>query len=212
MLDIGAIVAGTKYRGQFEERIKAILNELENNRDIILFMDEIHTMVGAGNANGSLDASNMFKPALARGEFAFFIDGQMMDWWSGENDWTYVSYEFEAGSHVFEWLYDKNKSNQAGSDCVWIDDITFPRASIVTNVEETGSPKSSAIYPNPSKGLFNIELAEESHIEVFNVLGQRCLSIDKASGLQQIQLGTSGVYFVHIENKDNVEIKKIIVE
>ena len=144
--------------------------------------------------------------------FAFFIDGQMMDWWSGENDWTYVSYEFEAGSHVFEWLYDKNKSNQAGSDCVWIDDITFPRASIVTNVEETGSQKPSAIYPNPSKGLFNIELAEESHIEVFNVLGQRCLSIDKASGLQQIQLGTSGVYFVHIENKDNVEIKKILVE
>ena len=68
MLDIGSIVAGTKYRGQFEERIKGILNELENNRDIILFVDEIHTLVGAGNANGSLDASNMFKPALARGE------------------------------------------------------------------------------------------------------------------------------------------------
>ena len=68
MLDIGSIVAGTKYRGQFEERIKAILNELEKNPDIILFIDEIHTLVGAGNANGSLDASNMFKPALARGE------------------------------------------------------------------------------------------------------------------------------------------------
>ena len=68
MLDLGSVVAGTKYRGQFEERIKGILNELIANRDIILFVDEIHTLVGAGNANGSLDASNMFKPALARGE------------------------------------------------------------------------------------------------------------------------------------------------
>ena len=68
MLDLGSVVAGTKYRGQFEERIKGILNELTTNRDVILFVDEIHTLVGAGNANGSLDASNMFKPALARGE------------------------------------------------------------------------------------------------------------------------------------------------
>lgn len=67
-LDLGSVVAGTKYRGQFEERMKAVLNELEKNPDVILFMDEIHTLVGAGNASGSLDASNMFKPALARGE------------------------------------------------------------------------------------------------------------------------------------------------
>ncbi len=67
-LDLAALVAGTKYRGQFEERMKAILNELETNVDIILFIDEIHTIVGAGGASGSLDASNMFKPALARGE------------------------------------------------------------------------------------------------------------------------------------------------
>ncbi len=68
VLDLGSVVAGTKYRGQFEERMKSILNELVKNPDIIIFIDEIHNIVGAGNANGSLDASNMFKPALARGE------------------------------------------------------------------------------------------------------------------------------------------------
>ncbi len=68
MLDLAALVAGTKYRGQFEERIKAIMGELEKTRDVILFIDEIHTIIGAGGATGSLDASNIFKPALARGE------------------------------------------------------------------------------------------------------------------------------------------------
>lgn len=67
-LDLAALVAGTKYRGQFEERVKAVMNELEKNPDVILFIDELHTLVGAGGASGSLDASNMFKPALARGD------------------------------------------------------------------------------------------------------------------------------------------------
>jgi len=67
-LDMGGVVAGTKYRGQFEERIKAVMNELQQNEEVIIFIDEMHTIVGAGSAEGTLDASNMFKPALARGE------------------------------------------------------------------------------------------------------------------------------------------------
>ncbi len=72
-LDLASLVAGTKYRGQFEERMKAVMNELEKNDNIILFIDEIHTIVGAGGATGSLDASNMFKPALARGEIQCIV-------------------------------------------------------------------------------------------------------------------------------------------
>ena len=67
-MDLAGLVAGTKYRGQFEERMKALMNELEKANEVILFIDELHTIVGAGGASGSLDASNMFKPALARGD------------------------------------------------------------------------------------------------------------------------------------------------
>ena len=68
VLDLAGLIAGTKYRGQFEERMKSMMRELENSLDVIVFIDELHTLVGAGNSSGSLDAANMFKPALARGE------------------------------------------------------------------------------------------------------------------------------------------------
>lgn len=144
--------------------------------------------------------------------FAFFIDGRKMDWWSGENDWTFVSYEFEAGSHVFEWLYDKNKSGFSGEDCVWIDDITFPRASLITAIEETGGKKENFIYPNPSNGSFTIQLAEESNINIYNVLGQQVFSLNKANGSQQIHLNEAGIYFVRINNANGVEVKKMVIE
>ena len=67
-LDLSLIVAGTKYRGQFEERLKGIIKELKENRDLIVFIDEIHSLIGAGSAEGSLDAANILKPALSRGE------------------------------------------------------------------------------------------------------------------------------------------------
>jgi ATP-dependent Clp protease ATP-binding subunit ClpC len=69
VLDLASVVAGTKYRGQFEERLRCIIKELQQNPDVIVFIDEIHTLVGAGNAAGSMDAANMLKPALSRGEF-----------------------------------------------------------------------------------------------------------------------------------------------
>ena len=67
-IDMGSVVAGTKYRGEFEDRVRKILKEVEENEDVILFIDEIHTLVGAGGAEGAIDASNIFKPALARGK------------------------------------------------------------------------------------------------------------------------------------------------
>jgi hypothetical protein len=146
--------------------------------------------------------------------FAFFIDGQRMDWWSGENDWTYASYSFEAGRHVFQWLYDKNKKNSAGEDCVWIDDITFPRASIITAVEETVTEKHNKIYPNPTHGNFVIELANESNIRIFNIMGQAVMTLNQVSGIQRISLNSApkGLYFVQIQSGNNTEVKKLIIE
>ena len=146
--------------------------------------------------------------------FAFMMDGRKMDWWSGENDWTFARYEFEAGYHVFEWLYDKNLSGQSGSDCVWIDDVTFPRACTITKVEETVNQKVNNIYPNPNTGNFNIELAEESNVVIYNALGQTVKRLDKVSGYHQVDLSNApkGIYYVRIQSGNNVETQKLIVD
>ena len=146
--------------------------------------------------------------------FAFFMDGHRKDWWSGENDWTYASYGFEAGSHVFQWIYDKNGHGQSGSDCAWIDDITFPRTCVVTKVEEVVVKKVAFIYPNPTSGQFTIALEEESSISIFNMLGQSVMRLNKVSGLQHISLENApkGMYLVQIENGNGIEVKKVVVE
>ena len=149
-----------------------------------------------------------------RDYFAFYIDNRRQDWWSGENEWTFASYAFEAGSHRFEWLYDKNATGQAGQDCAWIDDITFPRTCTITKVEEVVTKRENALYPNPSHGSFTIELAEESNISIFNILGQEMMHQDKISGIQQISLedAPKGLYFVRIQSGNNTEIKKLVIE
>ncbi len=146
--------------------------------------------------------------------FAFYVDGKKKDWWSGENDWTYISYDLLAGHHSFMWLYDKNRQNQAGADCVWIDDITFPRASIVNGVEEVVTKKEHALYPNPSTGSFTLELLEESDVNIYDVLGQNVMSLHKVAGTQHIDLShmPKGLYFVQIQNESNIEIKKLTIE
>jgi len=146
--------------------------------------------------------------------FAFFVDGHRKDWWSGENDWTFVSYDFEAGSHVFQWIYDKNHNGQAGSDCTWIDDITLPRTCMVTKIEEGVAKKEAALYPNPTTGCFAIDLEEESNINIFNMLGQNVMSLNKVYGHQQISMENTpkGMYFVQIQSGNSIEIKKLILE
>ena len=146
--------------------------------------------------------------------FAFYIDNRKQDWWWGENDWTYASYDFEAGRHVFTWLYDKSGSGSAGADCVWVDDITFPRTCTISDVEEVTEQKTNVLYPNPTTGSFTIELVEESNISIYNMLGQQIMQLGKVSGLQHFDMGNApkGLYFIQIQNGNQTEVKKIIVE
>ena len=180
--------------------------EIDNNENsyLLVYTDILYD----GEISFWLKTSTELRKDL----LAFFIDDNLEDWWSGETDWTYASYPFQAGSHVFKWLYNKNSSGQSGSDCAWIDDITFPRTCTITKIEEVVAPKTNAIYPNPTKGTFTIELAEESSVSIYNMLGQNVMSLNKLSGMQQLHLSEAGVYFVRISNANGMEVKKVVVE
>ena len=142
----------------------------------------------------------------------FYVDNKVKKFWSGEEDWTYYSLSLSPGNHFLRWTYDKNQSGFAGSDCAWIDDITFPRATVITSVEETVTKKPSTLYPNPCNGTFTIELLEESDLEVFNMLGQKVMSLTKVSGSMELQLNQAGLYLVRISNASGVETKRLIVK
>ena len=143
---------------------------------------------------------------------AFYIDGVMQDFWSGDIDWTQVSFSIPSGSHEFMWLYKKKTTSATGSSNVWIDDITFPRASIITQTAEPATPAQASLYPNPCRGSFNVELVKESCIDIFNLQGQLVTHLDKASGRMQLQLNNPGLYLVRISNESGVETLKLIAE
>ena len=178
--------------------------------------DEVTKLFAYADILNDGEISFWFKTSTEyhRDLFGFFIDGQKMDLWSGENDWTFASYSFEAGSHVFEWLYDKNGNGVSGCDCVWIDDITFPRTCVITKVEEVVTQRENALYPNPSKGSFTLELVEESNVRIFNILGQEMMRQDKVLGIQQFifENASKGLYFVQIQSGNGTEIRKLIIE
>ena len=178
--------------------------------------DEVTKLVIYADLLSHGEISFWFKTSTEKRKdlFAFFIDNHRQDWWSGESDWTYACYEFEAGSHVFTWLYDKNGSGAAGADCVWVDDITFPRTCIITDVEEVAEQKTNILYPNPTTGSFTLELVEESNISIYNMLGQQIMQLGKVSGVRHLDLGNApkGMYFIQIQSGSQTEVKKIIVE
>lgn len=142
----------------------------------------------------------------------FYLDGNVKYFWSGETDWTYVSYDFPAGTHEFKWSYDKNHNGAAGADCAWIDDITFPRTCLITGVEETITKKQASVYPNPCQGSFTLELVGESDVVVSNLMGQTIIKLNKVMGQQQIQLGNAGIYLVQVYRSSGVETLKVVVE
>ena len=146
-----------------------------------------------------------------RNFFCFLIDNELMGLWSGENDWTPVSFSFNAGSHVFQWIYEKNHASQDDQDCIWIDDVVFPRTCMVTGVETVVGQGSNHVYPNPCQGSFTLNLVEESTVDIYNLLGQQVMHLEKMEGKKELAL-ESGLYFIRISNASGVETLKLVCE
>ena len=182
--------------------------EIDNNEisSLLLYLD--NQMEG--------NFSFYFKTSTASHDYlVFYLDGNVVKIWDKENDWTPYSTNIKAGSHVIEFRYDKSPNGTSGADCVWIDDVIFPPATIVTNVEETVTTRQNAIYPNPNQGTFIVACeSEHANINIFNQFGQLVKTINDAERYEEISLDklSKGLYFVQIQNENQTETLKIIVQ
>ena len=142
----------------------------------------------------------------------FYIDGEMQDRWSGETDWDFVSYEVSAGTHIFEWRYDKSPNGSAGEDRCWIDDIAFPGNSIVLGVESFTEKKDTNIYPNPANNYVIVEGEDIQEVEILDMMGRKLISHNvENSSMIDISGLTSGMYLIRtIDVNNNISIQKII--
>lgn len=144
----------------------------------------------------------------------FYIDGEMQDRWSGETDWEFVSYDVPAGTHVFEWRYDKSPNGSSGEDRGWIDDIVFPGNSVVLGVETLTEKKNSHVYPNPANNYIIVECSDIQEVEIFDMMGRKLIS-HKAENSSTIDVSglSSGIYLVRtIDADNNLSMQKIIKE
>ena len=142
----------------------------------------------------------------------FYIDGEMQDRWSGETDWEYASYDVPAGTHVFEWRYDKSPNGSSGEDRGWIDDIVFPGNSVVLGVETLTEKKNSHVYPNPANNYIIVEGSDIQEVEIFDMMGRKLIS-HKAETSSTIDVSglSSGIYLVRtIDADNNISMQKII--
>ena len=144
----------------------------------------------------------------------FYIDNTSLGSWSGEIGWTQATFQLTPGTHVLKWEYSKDTSVSTGNDCAWIDNVTFPASTIISEIS-TETSYSATLFPNPNNGSFNISLPEEDcEIAICNSLGQMMYRQDKASGLTSFNLTDlpNGLYFVTIKSDSFSMTQKFIKE
>ena len=178
--------------------------------------DEISSLIVSTNILIDGDISFWFKTDSEKHDYlVFYVDNKVIKYWGGEKDWTQFTHHLTAGDHVIEFRYDKSPQNSAGADAVYLDDIIFPGACIVTDLMETTTPHTIELLPNPTDGPFTLLLGEEdNNINIFNSLGQSILQLQAARGTQVLDMTgyPSGMYFVEVKNASQTKTIKLIIK